>query len=71
MAKKKEDKDEETEEINWVNNWNPTKKPKIDGHYFPDSKIWDEDENLIFHHNHKFVNEEQFHFYKTWNKNRK
>lgn len=69
MARKKEDKKKESEEINWVYNWNPTKKPKIDGHYFPDSEIWDEND-LILHPDHKFVNND-FHLYKTWNKNRK
>lgn len=70
MARKKEDKLKELEEIHWVHNWNPTKKPKVEGHFFPDSEIWDENENSILHRSHQFPNED-FQLYKPWNKNRK
>ena len=73
MAKKKRDVDIDVDldQINWVYNWNPTKKPKTSNAFFRESQIWDDNNDSIFPYNKKFSDQDDFRPYKIWNNNRK
>ena len=74
MAKKRYvdvDVDQNSNEVNWVYNWNPTKKRKPSTVFLRQSNIWDDKSESFFPYNHKFIHEDGFQSYKIWNSKRK